>query len=62
MLSELDLPIRFLGQNAGVEDGRDLITAVAELVLALAPWISKDEHDKAAAAVRYLPSYRFSKR
>ncbi|KAJ3519839.1 hypothetical protein NM688_g9244 [Phlebia brevispora] len=50
LLSEIELLIRFLGQNAEGEDGRDLVAAVAQLVFALAPWISLDAEDKTAAS------------
>ena len=51
LLSEQETLIRFLGQNAGGDDGRDLMAAVAQLVQALAPWVTSDEEDKRNASV-----------
>lgn len=51
LLSELVLLIRFLGQNADLEDSRALVAAVSYLVLSLGPWIAIDGVDRTAASV-----------
>ncbi len=51
LLSELGVLIRFLGQNAELEDSRALVAAVSYLVLSLAPSITIDGEDKTAASV-----------
>ena len=51
LMHELELLIRFLGQNTYSQDGHDLVAAVAQLVLALAPWIAADADDQLKAAV-----------
>ena len=38
---DVELLIRFLGQNATQQDGRDLVGAVAELVRSLGAWVAK---------------------